>query len=100
MSDTITIDSSMIDSSMIDSSMIDSSMTAAPEVEVWCAYTGRWVRGFRLAGTTADGMSESFDGQVTCGIGGVVVHPVDGFGTGPPWNGPRRPTRSPARPRQ
>ena len=51
MSDTITIDSSTTDSSTT-----DGSAAIAPEVEVWCAYTGRWVRGFRLAGTTADGM--------------------------------------------
>ena len=50
MSDTITIDSSTTDGSTT------RQRSLAPEVEVWCAYTGRWVRGFRLAGTTADGM--------------------------------------------
>ena len=27
----------------------------ADEVEVWCRYSRRWVRGFRLAGRRADG---------------------------------------------
>jgi hypothetical protein len=51
MSDTITIHDSTTDRTTT-----GSDPAAAPEVEVWCAYTARWVRGFRLAGTTADGM--------------------------------------------
>jgi hypothetical protein len=34
--------------------MTDTLLTA-PEVEVWCAFTRRWVRGFRLAETQPDG---------------------------------------------
>lgn len=33
---------------------------AADEVEVWCGFTGRWVRGFRIAARLPDGSFELF----------------------------------------